>query len=306
MDLRSRDLDLLVILSALLEERHVSRASQRLNLSQPTVSRALQRLRQQFSDPLLIRGPEGYELSQRAQQLEGRLHGVLSDISELYQVPDPEPEHFTGEIRISALDDMVALFLPRIESHFSQMAPGLTLNVTSIWGRGFTGLQSGAVDMSIEHAPPRGSGLQFEFLAETEWASVMSPSHPLANAPLSTESYLALRHGLVTVSGSGVGIVDDALAPLQKTRNVVLRLPFFGPVPAIVAESDIVFTMPAIVAEEMCRSERLILKSLPFHVPPITFGLIWHHRNTHNVIHRWARSAIIDLVRQRGANDHDG
>src|SRR6056300_615567 len=114
VNLRTLDLNLLVILQALLEERQVTRAAERLDMSQPAVSRALARLRKTFDDPLLVKSAQGFDLSTRAESLKPRLNALLKGFAELVAPSEFDPKTATDRVRIACLDMEGALFLPEL------------------------------------------------------------------------------------------------------------------------------------------------------------------------------------------------
>lgn len=129
VNLRSVDLNLLVILEALLEEQQVTKAAERLHMSQPAVSRALQRLRETFADPLLVRSREGHDLTARAQQLQEELKTTLQRISQMIEAPRFEPATATQTVRFAGPDLEMALFVPNLLAAMHEQAPGMRVEL---------------------------------------------------------------------------------------------------------------------------------------------------------------------------------
>jgi DNA-binding transcriptional LysR family regulator len=295
---RHLDLNLLVVLKSLLEEKHVTRTAEKLNMSQPTVSRALQRLRYQLNDPLLIRRHSGYELTQRAVELEPKVRAILDQSLELYRSPPISSADLEAEINIAMLDDCCELFIHEIERSILREAPKVKLNAVSQWGRGDQLLEQGAVDFAINLVPGVGTGFFHAKLVETNWGCLMARRHRAAQKALTLESFGALRHALVTTDGRGVGIVDDRLAALGIDRKVIARTPFFGSLPRLLSGSDLVATLPRLIGERLARDHDLVLKDLPFELPTMAYSLIWHQRNHRDRLNQWIRDNIIHACRR--------
>jgi len=303
MNWRGVDLNLLLVLQVLLVEKHVSKAAEKLHMTQPTVSRALSRLRDQSQDPLLVRSRSGYELTERARQLQPTIEQMLQDASKLYQSPIIEPQNLNGEITLSSLDDGLMIFLPNIRYQLERQAPGIHLNAQEQWGRGATPLANGEVDMVIESILDLPQGFYAEPLLSSEWVCVMDVDNPLAAGDFSIEDFAAAKHGLVSLSETGShSPIDDFLQARGLSRKVVLRVPHFSVIPYLVEQSQLIFTLPALVVEHFNHTGRLHCRPVPFELPDITYSLIWHKRKQHDPVQNWVRQAIIRSCQELGEN----
>ena len=288
------DLRDLRILRVLLEERHVSRAAERLGMTQSAVSKALGRLRHRFSDALLIRGSGGYQLSHNAKTIEPKLHAALDQIDGLTAPRSDVPSKLDAEIRLSMADDAAILLLPRIQERLDATAPGVKLSVMNTGQDVLDQLRSGAMDLLIEDSPDRGSGFYSHPLFDWTWCCLMAANHPLATRPLTFERYVGANHGLVSFSGDRFGAVDEVLGTLDRQRRIVLVVPYFSAVPFVVQSTDLIFTVPQPLGARLAVHFDLALRPLPIDVPPLNMALIWHHRNQHDSIHRWVRRFLMD------------
>ncbi|WP_229721991.1 LysR family transcriptional regulator [Marinobacterium nitratireducens] len=297
MNLRKVDLNLLVILEVLLEERHVTRAAERLDMSQPAVSRALQRLRETFADPLLVKSIHGYDLSARAEELLPALKSVLQDLGQLVGRPVFDPASSTAQVRVACLDLEGALFLPRLLEAMRRDALQMQLDIHSQPGDHFMLLQQGDVDFVISGlVPPQGEAQINRIpLATTCVVCVMRHDHPLATAPLTLDAYISASHGYVSMTGRGVSVMDQLLRGYGLQRQVVVRTNSFLTVPEFCARTDLLFALPQIVAERLTRDGQLIMKALPSELAEreLRFYLYWHQRHHRDPMHRWVRRQLV-------------
>lgn len=293
MTLRNLDLNLLTILATLLSEKNVTKSASILGMSQPSVSRALQRLREQFNDPLLIRDANDYQLSQLAQEIEPKLKELLQDLELLYNRSNFDPQNSDYVLRLGMLEDCADLFLPAITRMLAEKAPKIRINVVNQWGKEFDQLKTGAVDFLLDIFPSIGIGLHVEPIIPVEWVCVMDANHPQGKAPLDVESYAGLKHILVTATGDGVGLVDGLLRQQGLNRETVLRLPFFQTALDCLPGSDLVVTLPRLVAEHARHHHNLIVQPAPVTFPDFNYSLIWHQRNISSSLHQWLIKEIV-------------
>lgn len=297
LNLRKIDLNLLVILEVLLEERHVTRAAERLDMSQPAVSRALQRLRETFDDPLLVKSMHGYDLSARAEELLPGLKSILQDLGKLVDRPRFDPGSSDAQVRVACLDLEGALFLPKLLETMRREARQMQLDIHSQPGDHFMLLQQGDVDFVISGlAPPQGeSQINRVPLATTHVVCVMRHDHPLAVGELNLDAYVSASHGYVSMTGRGVSVMDQLLRGYGLQRQVVVRTNSFLTVPEFCARTDLLFALPQIVAERLTRDGQLIMKTLPSELAEreLLFYLYWHQRNHRDPMHRWVRQQMV-------------
>lgn len=297
VNLRELDLNLLVTLQALLEEQHVTRAAERLDMSQPAVSRALARLRETFNDPLLVKSIQGYDLSTRAESLRPRLNILLRDISLLVKPAQFDPLTATDSIDIACLDLEGTLFLPPAFRKMRSLAPNMKLKVHSQPGEHFRLLQQAEVDYVISALQPQSGEGQIisKPLAKTSLVCLMDRDNPLASKDISLEDYVSARHGVVSITGLGTAIMDKLLEEKGLSRKVILRANSFMTIPDYVRGTDLIFALPELTANRLSRDTQLITKALPHELrqPPVTFYLYWHQRNQKDPMHVWIRSTLL-------------
>lgn len=290
VNIGSLDLNLLFVLKALLDERHVTRAADKVGLSQPAMSRALQRLRVMFKDPLLVKSPGGMTLTARANDLYHPLQNILNEISHIITAPTVEPSEMHGEVVIATRDYEMAAILPEVISRVANEAPGLTLRIVPMVGDDLSPLERNEVDFVVAGTDRSSSILLRKTLLKDNFICVLSAENPAARQQLTLQRYLDMKHCLVSFTDLyRPGIVDKYLAEQGLARRAVVRVPQFLAAPHIVANSDLVVTLPRRLGLQLAQQKHLVARELPFKVPSFTIYLYWHVRNQTNPMHSWLR-----------------
>jgi DNA-binding transcriptional LysR family regulator len=291
--LAALDLNLFVALDALLAEGNVTRAARRIGRSQPATSHALKRARALFSDPLLVRVHDSFELTARAKLLAPRLRRILAEVSatiELHQDFDPAA---INAVAIGATDYAGWVFVPHMVQALRLVAPAMTFRIRAIEGPDeLLPLTSGFVDLAIGACTRIPPALRSEVLFRERFVCALRAKHPSANHRLTLQKYLSLDHVLIASPTDGRGVVDYALADRGLARNVAVHLPNFLEAPSLVAETDLVVTMAERVLTRLAAP--LNLKIFPCPVPLESFDvrMIWHPRTEADSISSWLRDQV--------------
>jgi DNA-binding transcriptional LysR family regulator len=298
VNVRSLDLNLFGLLDLLLTHRSVTRAAEAANLSQPAMSRALGRLRAMFDDPLLVRGNAGFVLTPRAAELQAQLRRVLDRVVGLVSQERFAPAQWSGRITIAATDHQTILLLPSLMTRLAEEAPLLDVRVVPFVASLLPQLQDGRIDLSFSvagEALPRG--ILSEPLYEDRFVTLLRRGHPAADNWTVT-TFAALDHVLVTILGEGRGVFDDELERLGLTRRVRLTLPHFYAAMAVVAQSDLVVTLPQSLASRYLDSFGLLALPPPIPRPPFIVVAIWPEVLNAQASSAWLRT----LIREEAAN----
>lgn len=299
-ELAAIDLNLVLALDALLAERHVTRAAARLGITQSAASHALNRLRDLFDDPLLVRGARGMMMpTPRAEQLAPAIHRVLVDLASVLrgdETFDPVTAHHT--FRIGASDYVELVLLPPLLERLGRIAPGINLWVHTFADHGDEALATGALDLVI--GPPRGSarpaGSYEKLLFDESFTCIVRAGHPLAETKLTLARYCAAAHLLVAPRGTPGSFVDDALAAVGRSRRVALAIPHFLVVPYVIAGSDLVATLATRVATMFAETLGLTLMPPPLALPKFQIAVAWHERSHGDAAHRWLRDQLLAVA----------
>jgi DNA-binding transcriptional LysR family regulator len=295
--LRNLDLNLLVALEVLLDERNVTRAASRLGLTQSAMSGVLARLRAALDDPLFVRIQRGIQPTPRAEALGAPLKRWLEDGRTLVSGVAFEPGRFEGSFTISTTDYMqLALLLPFF-ARLRREAPGMRFAVVPLARRRLgEALASGEVDLAVtvpEFAPV---DLPSQRLYRERYVTAMRRVHPLARrARLSLDDFARCDHVLVSpTGGSFEGPTDLALAALGRRRRVRLSVPSFLLVPELLRMTDLLAVIPA---RALHRKDDLVTRKPPLDVPDFDVIAVWHPRVAADPPHAWVRDRLAETAR---------
>lgn len=297
-DISSLDLNLLKTLDALLDERNVTRAAIRLAVTQPAVSNMLNRLRQQFNDPLFIRVPYGLIPTDRALTLAQPVKRILLEINTLLQPPKLNPEKLTITFKIAANDhDMQTIGLPFLLA-LKEEAPGVKLAFLSFHQLDtLSMLEQGNLDLILNDPENSPDSLHSRILYKERYICVMRKNHPATlQGQLSLDDFCHFEHVLVSYSGGKfAGVTDEALAKIGRSRNVALSVTSFLLLPSILERSDFIAVVPERLTTHM---PTLIKFDPPVDVNGYTKIMAWHARTHHNAAHQWLRNLIYQITNQ--------
>jgi DNA-binding transcriptional LysR family regulator len=299
MNLRSVDLNLLVVLDALLTDLHVTRAADRIGLSQPAMSNALTGLRHIFKDELLVRTATGMKATTRALELAGQTKQVLRQIERVFESDtgfDPALSNRTFTLRLSDL--LGLLFLPSLLEMVASEAPGVAFDVLHLPPmRTVTALEEDEIDLAVSMGLDHSSSIRSEVLYSDRMVCLMRKSHPLAHQPMTLEAFLEQRHLKVSMSPTDLRFVDDVLASEHRKRSVALNLPHWLLVPHVLARTNLVSVMSGRLAAAIS-GNTLVARDLPFASKPFEWALYWHRRHERNPAIQWIRGKLLDIAKQ--------
>lgn len=294
MHLRSVDLNLLVILDALLDEAHVTRAAQRLGLSQPATSSALERCRHLFGDPLLERSGAGMRLTARAEGLKAPLRAVLEETRSLLTPADTPLVDLRQTVRFIVGDFPAIQIVPPLVERLARTAPGVDLVIENWLGAeaALDALGRGDVDLALSVFPQVEPDYRRETVAWQTYAVVMRRDHP-AVEDFDLDRWLAWPHVLVSGGGRTRGALDAELVRLGRTRRVGVVVPGFSLVPPLLLTSDLIAMLPSGVTAAVLDQDLVALPP-PIEVEGFPLHLAWHRRRAADpaVVH------VADLIRQ--------
>ena len=297
MNLKDIDLNLLVIFQQLLQERRVSAVAVNLGLSQPTVSHALNRLRQQLGDELFLRTSKGMEPTAYAMQLAEPIGYALSAIEEtLNQRTRFDPATSDRKFSVGMSDIGEIYFLPKLMEMLAKAAPGISLSTIRTTGETLADdMEAGRVDLAIGWLPHLKSGFFQRRLFVQDHVCMFRRGHKLdKKSPLTQPQFEAAEHVLVSATGTGHATVDKSIERLGVKRHVVLTVPHFVAVGHILSATDMVATVPERFARHCVDPFNLRYVSLPLKLPEIGVNLFWHSRFHKEPGNQWLRGQVFD------------
>jgi DNA-binding transcriptional LysR family regulator len=295
--LRQADLNLLVVFTVLAEERNASRAANRLFLSQPAVSRALQRLRDMFHDDLLVRTAAGYEPTQQGQRLIEELKVFLPRLDRLLGGSAFDPEVEQARFRIATTEHAASVVAPALCREVLPSAKKVRLEFVALRNSGFEDLTRGGLDLLLstdDTYPP--SQLQSEVIYKEELVCVVAAKSAYTQR-LTIKQYLEAEHvGLSGVAGSRF-IPEKRLGAKGHKRRVVIRVPTSAATIQCVAGTMLIATVPKRSALIEQHNPAIKILQPPAQLSAFEHFMIWHPRLNKDAAHVWLRTAILQVAK---------
>jgi DNA-binding transcriptional LysR family regulator len=289
--LRHVDLNLLLALHALLEERHVTRASKRCFLSQSAMSRALERLREMFGDALLIRSGRAYERTVRGDSLLRELQSLLPRLESMVRGEAFDPRRSHDLFRLAVTDHASITLIPPLIRRIRIVAPDVRLEMSQWQERAYEAVIAGRLDAAFSAEPPPSS-LQSELLFEVDFVCVVGTAQRAHSRRLTLAQYLQLPHVVVETWAGQQTPVDRPLAQFGVKRRVVFSVPFFAAAMFAVAKTDLVLTVPRKLTKIVWPIDGVRLVEPPKEIKPFPYFMTWHPRLNEEPAHAWFREQL--------------
>ena len=299
MNLRQFDLNLLVALDVLLTERNVTRAGERLYLSQSAMSGILSRLRHAFQDELLVRVGRNLELTAFAAELAKPVHDCVQQVEDLLTLRRPfVPESTSWSFRIAASDYVVFLVLGTLLQELTALAPNVATLFVALEPGVSDRLSSGELDFAVlpHEIEPSLPSLP---LFEDSWICAVWSEHSFRRDKFTLEEFLALPHLSFRFSGPSHGsIAEQYLADMGCERRIVASTDSFSTAPFLLRGTQLVTLVPQRLADRLRDAASIRLVEPPFEVPPLREKLIWSPRFSASAPHAWLRARLLDVTRR--------
>lgn len=302
-NLRSFDLNLLVAFDALMTERSVTRAAQRLKLGQPAMSHALSTLRLLLDDEVLVRVGTGMNPTAKATTLAPRLRELLLQIQNTLTEGKPfAPQSETRIVRLGFSSELEILLLPKLTAYLQTHAPRVSLLTRSAArSDAHRMLDSGELDLAIgcfDYGLERHAGTP---LFEQSLACCFNPALVQPQLPLTEADYIAHPHALMTLKDDIQGCLSEALAHAGQSLNVVLAASDFLTVLAAAAEAPVIATLPARMAATYAPRFGLTVTPIPLDLRLPAVALVWSMQTDRDPALAWLRAQIVPLLRAKGS-----
>ncbi|KWN09633.1 LysR family transcriptional regulator [Burkholderia territorii] len=289
------DLKLLKLFDLLYEIRSVTRVAEQLGQSQPTVSIWLGHLREYLHDPLFVRTPGGMAPTPQADALIGPCREILESLRRFtaWEIAF-DPATAQRRFRICMTDASHITLLPRLLAHVRAQAPGVRLEAARIDGNTERALESGEADLAIGYVPWLGGGIYQQKLYDQDWVCLANRHHPRIRGRLGGKQYRSEGHVAIT-AGTGAQLLEQALRQARIERDVVLELPGFLGLGAIIQSTDLITTLPRHIGETLAHASDLAVHACPIPVEGFAVRQHWHARYHHEAGNRWLRGLVIQL-----------
>ena len=283
------DLNLLVALDALLTERSVSLAADRLCLSQSATSSALGRLRDYFGDELLVVKGRNMILTTRAEELIEPVRAVLEQIRTTVAIAPPfDPLTADRQVRIMASDYSTQVMLAEVLATLATIAPNLRFEIQPMSDTPIEAIERGYVDLLLTIDCAVSSDHPSLILFEDDYVVVGDPRNPAMGEPMTRQLYFSLGHVTARFGKSRVPAFEDWFVRRQKQqRRVEVVAPTFLSLPGLIVGTNRIATLHRRMAEQIVQTQPLVMREVPFDIPPIREALQWNIANNNDRALRW-------------------
>jgi len=296
------DLNLLVCLQVLGEELSVTRAANRLHLSQSAVSKSLAKLREQFDDPLFMRTAHGLKPTPKMLFLKPKLETLVDHLELITQPEQFSPQSSEYRFHIAAVESVYPLILPHFLPAIFIQGPNLNISTHPWTDQTFKKLQLGELDLGITGRDidindakltmlPPPDICEQEIYRDSQMC-VVRKDHPVLKGQWNLQQYLALRHVQVRCDGSDRWLLDYRLADLGLERDIAITVPDFNSAASLCTYTDFVFTAPSHFTHLVAKQMDLVVLPLPMEFPPMAYTLFWHRDRESDPALSWLRQII--------------
>ncbi|GAB3256799.1 LysR family transcriptional regulator [Chitinimonas naiadis] len=294
------DLNLLPVFVALMEERNVTRAAERLGITQPALSNSLTRLRGVLHDPLFIRERYGMQPTQKAEALAPVIAEALARLDEVIlgqQAFDPAKAELL--LTVAANNYVEFILMPAIVARLRERAPGIRLRLAP-FGADLveTGVISGSTAMVLGRIVDPPDNLVVQHVMDDSLACIVRADHPQVGARMSSQQFEQLKHVNVLPSGRlRVGLAQT-LERHGLRREVAVSVTHFLATPEMVAATDYCATLPSLICQRLAGDTRLKVVPTPVDLGTFPVEMAWHVRYRHDPVHLWLRALVAEVARE--------
>ena len=305
---QSLDLNRLRVFRAVWEHRNVSRAAEHLGVSQPTVSHALRELRAHYKDRIFVRCPGGVMPTPLAETIARRISQALALLEQGLEVRGEfDAASSRREFTIVMTDIAEAIILPRIVTLCRRAAPSIAFRAIQLPTESIvSALRDGGADVAIGFSPALRASLLHSALFRSEYVTIASASHPRVRDKLKREDFVRERHAVAQAQGTGHHAVESALQRMGLLDSIGARVPHFMALPAIVAASEMIATIPRPLAELMLPIADVRMHPVPIRLPKLLIEQFWHERYHDDAASRWIRELLPRAMQQVFATGPQG
>lgn len=306
-NLNSVDLNLFKILNAMIEKRNVTLAAQSLGMSQPAVSHALNRLRSLFNDDLFVRTPQGMQPTERCLAVSEKVSVSVAELVNVIQSgEDFDPSEANAIVRIAMSDLLTGLLPGMLVPKMNRIAPNIEFRFLPALGLAkevveqslHSDLDAGRIDLAFFWDYDVPSRYSWHKLGEVDYVCAASKENARFEKELDVAFYETAPHVSTTTIDSNRTRLDQQIVDMGHSRNVKLRVPHFAAAMSVVSASDMITSIPRIIAPIARARYGLVVRELPFQSPVRHINLVWHKTRDGDPLHKWLRQAVSESYRE--------
>lgn len=295
--MRKENLNILSVFEAILETRSVSKASEKLGISQPSMSYTLARMREVFDDPMFIRVGNEMQPTPRAMAIAVPVRQVLEIMrGEIFRAQSFDPATSTQTFTLCMTDVAETSLMPKIVQAVQQAAPHVRLKTVSPMSEKVEkGLESGAVDLAIGYFPDvkAPSLLTRQLVRSGGFVCIAAEDNPhIPKDGLTLSAFTRAPHIAVRIEGRSQEVIEQAMDVLNISRNVVLTIPHFFGLMSLIPRTDMISTVPVALAQAFAGQQGVRVHPLPFDSPRVDVVLVWHRRFQKDPANKWLRELV--------------
>lgn len=295
------DLKVLAYISVLQKTRSVSKAAQRLGVSQSTVSMTLAKLRDHFHDPIFVRTSAGMETTPYGAE-------IMDHLKRAEDILQSALEHHAAFLPMSAdrvfhvhsTDIAQETLLPALMQRFQMVGPGLRVKLERISDNTPAMLESGDADLAVGFILPMGGGFCQQGLFKDHFVCVVGRDHPRVRAELTLEQFQSETHLDIATLGTGHCILAKTLEERNIKRRIGLTVPGFLGIASIISATGFLAVIPEQLAQHLASVANVAILQLPFRLPPHFVMQHWHERYSNDPANKWLRGVMADLFLEHG------
>jgi len=308
LNFRTLDLNLLRVFDALMSEGSLTGAAEVLAITQPAASHALKRLHQAVGEALFVRHAHGMAPTPKAEALWPQVRAALSQLQQALAPGQFDPRREAITFRLAMTDAGASLLTPPLVAAIERERALCNLRVLPLTTSDPRGLlQMGQADVAIGHFPEaltalwaegEGAALRQSTLFDTRFVCLMRRGHPLAEQPLTLDTYCSAHHLLASATGRAAGYVDRTLTALGRRRRVVLTVNQYFTAGRVLTQSDLLTVLPRVFVPATGHEAQLLVRDLPFELGALQVTMMWHMRRDAEPAQQWLRALVQTAARQ--------
>lgn len=292
------DLNLLPVFLVLMEERSVTRAAERLGITQPALSNALTRLRSTLQDPLFIRERYGMQPTPKAEELAPVIAAALASIDELVRGQQAfDPAKASQLVTVAPNSYVEFVLIPALVARLRERAPGIRLRLTPYGSElAETGVMSGTTAMVLGRIVEPPDNLIVQHLMDDGLACIVRSDHPQIGKKITRKQYEQLKHVNMLPPGRLRAGLFQALERQGLRREVAVSVTHFLAIPEMIAVTDYCATLPSLICRRLADDARLKVVPAPVDLGSFPVAMAWHVRYRNDPLHQWLRAQVAEVA----------
>lgn len=293
MNINKVNLNLLKVFHVLMQEQHISRAANKLFLTQPAVSSSLQQLRELFQDELLVRTPKRMVPTKKALMLAPRISQIMQEVEAILFYKD-KFDHYNSDrtFTLGMTDYSEFILLPPLYKYLQEHAPKINLKIVACWEFTPEKFENLQLDLGIGIFKGNSKQTLHEPLFNDRAVCVARKDNPIFAKPLTLENYLKADHLAILIQSTTQALTDAALQELNQERNIKITFSTIMPALETLSNSNLIATLPRNIVTTMAKTYPLNYVSLPFKPAEVTLSLIWQKQHDCDTGLTWLRTQI--------------